>query len=113
MLQFLVGTLLPFVTAFVVRRFASERVKSGVTAVAAIITAVVQEAIVHGGNFSVADLVGRFTTMLIAAYVFHQFVWKPVGLTGDSGVIAKAVPSGLGQARSLPDPWTGRSSRAA
>lgn len=96
-LQFLIGTAIPFLTALLVQRFADERWKSGVTAVAAFITAVIQEAIVNNGNFNFAELLGRFVTMLVAAYVFHQFVWKPVGLTGDSGVIAKAVPNGLGR----------------
>lgn len=97
-LQFLIGTAIPFVVALIAKRFSDERVKSGVAAVVAVVTAVIQEAIVNGGNFNFADLLGRFVTMLVAAYVFHQFVWKPVGITGDSGAIAKAVPGGLGKA---------------
>ena len=96
-LQFLVDTAIPFAVAFLVRRFASERVKSGVMAVAALVVAVIQEGIDNGGSFSIPDLAGRFVTALVAAFLAHQFVWKPVGLTGDSGVIAKAVPFGIGK----------------
>jgi L-lactate permease len=96
-LTFLVDTLIPFLVAFLVKRFANERVKSGITAVAALLVAVIQEAIGSDGNFNVPALVGKFATALVAAYLAHQFVWKPAGLTGDSGVIAKALPFGLGR----------------
>lgn len=97
-LQFLIGTFIPWVTALVMQRFADERVKSGVTTVVAIIVAIVQEAIVNGGNFDLVSLVSRFLTMLVVAYITHQFIWKPIGVTGDQGAIAKAFPSGVGRA---------------
>lgn len=96
-LQFLVDTAIPFLVAFLVRRFASERVKSGVMAVAAFLVALIQEGIDNGGSFSIPDLIGRFATALATAFIAHQFVWKPVGLTGDNGVILKAVPGGVGK----------------
>lgn len=96
-LQFLAGTVIPFVVALVMARFADERIKSAITTVAAFVLALIQIAIEQDGNFDVPTIVGQFVTMLVAAYFSHQFVWKPVGLTGDHGVIAKAVPGGVGR----------------
>lgn len=96
-LQFIVGTLIPFVVALVAQRFSDERVKSAVAAVAALIVALVQIGIKNGGDFDLPTIVGQFVTMLIAAYFAHQFVWKPLHLTGDHGVIQKSVPMGVGR----------------
>lgn len=96
-LQFIVDTLIPFAVAFLVQRFTNERVKSGITAVAALIVAVLQEAINASGTFDIPDLLGKLVTALVAAYLSHQFIWKPVGLTGDSGLIMRVVPFGIGK----------------
>lgn len=96
-LQFLIGTAIPFVTAVVTQRFADERVKSAVTVVLAFVVAMVQIGIEHNGDFDVPTIIGQFFTLLIAAYFSHQFVWKPAHLTGDHGIIAKNLPSGVGR----------------
>jgi len=96
-LAFIIDTLIPFLVAFLVRRFASEQVKSSITAGAALLVSVVQEAISNDGTFNIPSLVGRFATALVAAYLAHQYVWKPAGLTGDSGVILRLIPGGLGR----------------
>lgn len=96
-LQFVVGTLIPFVTAIVAQRFSDERIKSAVTAVLAFVVALVQIGIEHNGNFDIPTILGQFLTMLLAAYFAHQYVWKPAHITGDHGVIQKAVPNGVGR----------------
>lgn len=96
-LQWLVYTVLPFLVDLVTRRFADGRIKAGVLTLFAFLTVVLQEALEAGGSMSVADLAGKFVTALVTAFVAHQYVWKPLRVTGDRGAIEKAVPAGVGR----------------
>ena len=96
LLEFVTYVFLPWVVDLITKRWADGRVKSGVLAVIAIATTLVQEALLNGGTFSVADFLGKLVTALATAFLFHQYVWKPVGVTGDNGAIMKAVSAGIG-----------------
>lgn len=96
MLQLLVYVAIPFVVDLVTKRFANADLKAGVVAVLAILAAVVQELVQTGADVTLNGLASKFVTALVTSFVFHQYVWKPVGVTGDEGVIQKAVPAGVG-----------------
>jgi hypothetical protein len=96
-LQWLVYTVLPFLVDLVTKRFADGRVKAGALALFAFLTVVIQEALEAGGDISIASLAGKFVTALVTALVTHQYVWKPLRITGDRGAIEKAVPAGVGR----------------
>lgn len=97
-LQWLVYAALPWLVDFVSRRFASGRLKSALLTVFAVVAVVLQEGLQHGGDFDLPSLLGKFVTALVTAYVTHQYVWKPLMVTGDNGVIQKSVPAGFGVA---------------
>lgn len=97
LLEFVVYVFLPWVVDLVTKRWADGRVKSAVLAVLAIVATLVQEALLSGGTFSIADFAGKLVTALATAFLFHQYVWQPIGVTGDKGFIMKTVPAGLGE----------------
>jgi hypothetical protein len=102
LLRFLADSGLPLLGAFLVRRFADERVKSGILLVLAFVLAIVQDLIMLNGDFVLSVFLSNFVSALVVALVTHQLVWKPIGVTGDRGVILRAVPGGIGK----PDPVT-------
>lgn len=96
LLEFVVYIFLPWIVDLVTKRWADGRVKSAVLAILAIFTTLVQEVLLGGGTFSIADFLGKLITALATAFLFHQYVWKPLGVTGDDGAILKAIPVGVG-----------------
>lgn len=96
LLEFAVYVFLPWVVDLVTKRWADGRVKSAVLTILAIITTLVQEALLSGGTFSLADFMGKLVTALATAFLFHQYLWQPLRVTGDDGAIMKAVPAGVG-----------------
>ena len=95
-LQLLVYVAIPFVVDLVSKRFANSNVKAGLTAVLSILAAVTQEMLQAGTDVTLNGLAAKFVTAVVTSYVFHQYVWKPVGVTGDQGIIQKNVPVGVG-----------------
>lgn len=96
LLEFVTYVFLPWLVDLITKRWADGRVKSAVLTVLAIMATLVQETLLSGGVFSIADFLGKLVTALATAFLFHQYIWKPAGLTGDQGAIMKAVPAGLG-----------------
>jgi hypothetical protein len=99
-LQWLVYAVLPWLVDLVSKRFANARVKGGLLALFALLATVLQEGLQHGGDFNLPSLLGKLVTALATAFVLHTYVWKPLRVTGDLGVIQKTVPVGVG----TPDP---------
>lgn len=97
LLRFLADSGLPLLGAFLVRRFADERVKSAILTVLAFILAIVQDLIMLNGDFVFSTFVSNFVSAIVVGFLTHQFVWKPIGVTGDRGVILKMVPHGIGK----------------
>jgi hypothetical protein len=97
LLQTICYLVIPFVVDFVTRRFTNERVKAGIAAILAILTAVIQETINAGEGISLTGLAAKFLVALMTIYAAHKYVWKPIGLTGNTGAIQKAVPTGVGK----------------
>lgn len=99
-LRFLADSGLPLLGAFLVRRFADERVKSAIMTVLAFVLAIVQDLIMLNGDFIFSVFLSNFASAMVIGFLTHQFVWKPLTVTGDRGVILRAVPGGIGK----PDP---------
>jgi vacuolar-type H+-ATPase subunit I/STV1 len=97
LLRFLADSGLPLIAAFILRRFSSERVKSAILTVLAFVLAMVQNLLMLNGDFVLSVFVSNFVSALVIGFMTHQFIWKPVGVTGDRGVILKALPGGLGK----------------
>lgn len=96
-LRFLVDTALPLLAAFLMRRFADERIKSAILTVLAFITAMLQDLIMLNGDFVFSVFLSNFASAMVIGFLTHQFVWKPIGLTGDRGLILRTVPQGIGR----------------
>lgn len=96
-LRFLADTALPLLGAFLVRRFADERVKSAIMTVLAFILAMVQDLVMLNGDFVLSVFLSNFASAMVIGFLTHQYVWKPIGVTGDRGVILKLVPGGVGK----------------
>lgn len=96
-LRFLVDSGLPLVAAFLLRRFTDERVKSAVLTVLAFVTAIAQDLLMLNGDFVFSVFLSNFASAMVIGFLTHQFVWKPIGITGDRGVILRMVPGGLGK----------------
>jgi hypothetical protein len=97
LLRFLADSGLPLLAAFILRRFTDERIKSAVLTVLAFALAIVQDLIMLNGDFVLSVFLSNFASALVVGFLTHQFVWKPIGVTGDRGVILRMVPSGIGK----------------
>lgn len=96
-LRFLADSGLPLLAAFLLRRFTDERIKSAVLMVLAFVLAVVQDLIMLNGDFVFSVFLSNFASALVVGLITHQFIWKPIGVTGDRGVILRMVPGGVGK----------------
>lgn len=105
-LQFLVYTAIPFVVDLIGKRFADGRVKGALVGILALAAALGQEALSAGGDFVLADLIGKFVTALVTAAIAHKFVWEPLRLTGDRGIIQRNLPAGVGTKDPAKATWT-------
>lgn len=95
-LAFIVGTVLPAVVALVTKRFAGGAVKAVVLVVLSVLGGWLVQLQATGGTFAVKDtLVSVFMT-LVTAVAAHFGLLKPLNVTGAQGVIARAVPAGIG-----------------
>lgn len=96
-LRFLADSGLPLIAAFLLRRFTDERIKSAMLMVLAFVLAIVQDLIMLNGDFVFSVFLSNFASALVVGLITHQFVWKPIGVTGDRGVILRMVPNGIGK----------------
>jgi len=114
-LQWVFYVALPWVVDLVTKRFADGRIKAAVLTVLALVTVFVQEALQNDGDLHLPSLIGKFVTALVTALVTHQYVWRPLHITGDRGVIQKSLPTGVGpqDPAKLKDQTERRGTRAA
>lgn len=96
-LRFLADSGLPLLAAFLLRRFTDERIKSAMLMVLAFVLAIVQDLIMLNGDFVFSVFLSNFASALVVGLITHQFIWKPIGVTGDRGVILRMVPGGVGK----------------
>lgn len=93
---FLVGTVIPMLTAVVAKRYTSSKFKDAVTIALSVVSGVLTPYVLTGGSFDF------WTTVVAALFTYttavgvHYRILKPKGVTGTDGVIAQALPGGVG-----------------
>lgn len=91
-----VGAVLPNVTALATARLATSRYKTLVLAVLSVLAGAGQQVLNAHGTFVPKTLAlwsaGTFMTSVVA----HYGLFKPLGVTGSAGTLARTLPSGLG-----------------
>lgn len=95
---FVIGVLLPFVTAFLTKLSASSRLKAIVNLVLVGITGVVAVLTTNAGRtLTVKEFILAIGTAFVAAIASHYGLWKPTGATP---AVQAATPNfGLGPAK--------------
>jgi hypothetical protein len=96
MLEVLLSTILPLIVALVTNRFASGIVKTGTLIVLSVATGVLSQLAANDGTFVVGHALADTGLALLIAIGAHFGVWKPVGISGSAGVIARVFPAGIG-----------------
>lgn len=98
-LMLLVSGVLPMLVALVTRRMASSALKAVtllfLTAVVGF-TGELYDAVVNAAPFDFGTVAASWLLSFLVAVASHYGVLKPTGVTGSQGVIAKAVPGGIG-----------------
>lgn len=103
-LTFVLGTVLPALVALVTQRCASSGLKAIVLALLAAVGGVATSIQMDGGNFDWKVALTSFIVMFVTATATHFGLLKPTGVTGTDGLIASAVPGGVGEPVAKPDP---------
>lgn len=99
-LTFLVAVALPVLVALVTQRMASSGLKAAVLAALAAATGFLSElldALVNQTPYDVGAALLIWLGSFVIAVAVHFGLWKPGGVTGSQGVVARAVPGGLGE----------------
>jgi hypothetical protein len=92
----ILASLLSMATAFVTSRFASGHVKALTLLALSIVTSAVAGWQENGATFVVGDVAWTALGLFLTGVLLHFGLLKPVGVTGSDGVIARAVPGGVG-----------------
>jgi ABC-type nitrate/sulfonate/bicarbonate transport system substrate-binding protein len=95
-LNVVIGVVLPAIVALVTKRFADSAVKALLLLFLASVSGVLTQIVSNGGDFDVAPAAMAVLTAFGAAVLAHYGFLKPAGVTGTDGVIARAVPGGVG-----------------
>lgn len=98
LLFILVGIVLPFLVDLVTKKVAEPRVKSLTLLVLSLVAAGATTFFADPGSFDWTGFAYGFAFTFGTAVVTLFGVGKPLNLSGKDGVIANAVPGGLGRA---------------
>lgn len=97
-LQFLIGTGLPILVAFITKQAASSRFKAIILAALAAISSTATVIASATGAIDWKVVLSSFAITFITAVAAHYGFFKPTGVTGTDGMVANAVPNGIGTA---------------
>lgn len=100
LLTLLVSVVLPALVALVTKRMASPALKSVTLLLLAALTGFLSEllhALTTALPFDLGAAAFTWLASFLIAVVSHYGLLKPTGLTGSQGVIAAAVPGGIGE----------------
>ena len=95
-LTFLVGVVLPALTALVTKAHAPDAVKAVVLLLLSVLTGWATTLQASGGSFDLKTAVIGVFVAFVTAVASHFGLLKQIGVTGSDGVIARAVPGGIG-----------------
>lgn len=95
---FIVGTLIPMVTALVAKRYATSKFKDAVTIALSVVSGVVAPLVANGGSFELwPTLVTALFTYITAVGTHYRLLnASHLGITGRDGFLQRAFPGGLG-----------------
>jgi hypothetical protein len=100
-LEIILSAVLPLIVAVVTKQLAAGWVKTGVLIVLSVATGVVSQLAANDGTFVLGHMLADAGLALLVAVAAHFGVWKPIGLTGSAGALARIVPGGIGPVRAL------------
>lgn len=95
-LTFIIGVVLPAIVALVTKRFADSAVKAGVLVFLSVLGGIAAQVQAAGGEFDLAETAVAVLMTFVTAVAVHFGLLKPINVTGENGVIARAVPGGIG-----------------
>ena len=95
-LTFLVSVALPMLTAVVKQRFSASWVGSLVLLALAVLSGWLTSLVATGGTFELRTAAVSVAISFITAVGVHYGLLKPMGVTGNGGVILRAMPGGVG-----------------
>lgn len=87
---------LPVLTALVTARLASGALKTLVLVLLTVISTALQGVFDDGGVLPVREFAIATTLQFLLSVGFHFGLLKPTGITGANGLVASAVPAGIG-----------------
>jgi hypothetical protein len=102
LLGLFVSVILPAIVALVTNRFATSQVKSLTLLALAALTGFLTElfnALDHGTGYDVRAGIFSWAASFVVAVVSHYGLLKPTAVTGTNGLLATALPSGVGRHR--------------
>lgn len=102
-LTFLIGTLLPVLTALVTKRFAPGWWKGLTLLVLSVLAGWLTSLQATGGEFEVKAAVSSIFISFVTAVSLHLGLLKQLNITGKDGVVARTVSAGLGPVQAVTD----------
>lgn len=95
-LNLVLAAVLPMLTALITARWANSAVKTVVLVLLSIIAVALQGVFDDDGILHVRAFFIQTCLQFMLAVVAHFGLLKPLSVTGSSGVVATAVPAGVG-----------------
>ena len=89
-----IGTALPILVALVTAQLAPKPLKTVVLMFLATIITVGQE-LLAAGSFEVKEALLKFALLFLTSVGLHFGLLKPIGVTGQNGIVQQATPGGL------------------
>jgi hypothetical protein len=98
-LTLIVGTILPMLVALVTHQLASSRYKSVALLVLSALAGVGTQMMHNGGHLVLNQAALQSAMSFGIAFVAHEGLLKPLGLTGVTGWLNARIPGGMGLKR--------------
>jgi|SRR6185312_2396113 hypothetical protein len=98
-LTLIVGTILPALVSLVTHQLASSKYKTVVLLVLSVLAGVGTQMLSNGGHLVLDQAALTSAGSFGIAWVAHEGLLKPLGLTGTTGLLNSKVPGGLGLKR--------------
>lgn len=95
-LTFLIGTVLPVLTALVTKRFAPGWWKGAVLVLLSVIAGWLTSLQATDGSFEVKAAITSIFMSFTTAVTLHYGLLKQLNVTGDEGIVAKTLSVGVG-----------------
>jgi hypothetical membrane protein len=101
-LNLALAVVLPMLTALITARYANSAVKTCVLVALSVIAVALQGVFQDDGILHVREFIIQTSLQFFMAVGAHFGLLKPLSVTGESGVVASAVPAGVGGPKDQP-----------